>query len=41
MLDTKIKSSSRSRERRLALAKRLYAGELPDAALLAFADWNG
>jgi hypothetical protein len=29
------------RERRLAFARRLYAGELPDAALLAFADWNG
>jgi NAD(P)-dependent dehydrogenase (short-subunit alcohol dehydrogenase family) len=29
------------RERRLAFAKRLYAGELPDAALLAFAEWNG
>ena len=29
------------RERRLAFAKRLYAGELPEAALLAFAEWNG
>jgi hypothetical protein len=28
------------RERRLAFAKRLYAGELPDAALQVFADWN-
>jgi hypothetical protein len=28
------------RERRLAFAKRLYARELPDAALQAFADWN-
>src|ERR1700722_17203746 len=28
------------RERRLAFAKRLYTGELPDAALQAFADWN-
>jgi hypothetical protein len=28
------------RERRLAFAKRLYTGELPDAALHAFADWN-
>jgi len=26
---------------RRAFAKRLYAGELPDAALLAFAEWNG
>jgi hypothetical protein len=29
------------RERRLAFARRLYAGELPDAALLAFAEWKG
>jgi hypothetical protein len=29
------------RERRLAFARRFYAGELPDAALLAFAEWNG
>ena len=28
------------RERRLAFAKRLYVGELPDSALQAFADWN-
>jgi hypothetical protein len=28
-------------ERRLAFARRLYAGELPDAALLAFAEWPG
>jgi hypothetical protein len=27
------------RERRLALARRLYAGELPDEALAVFADW--
>ena len=29
------------RERRLAFARRLYAGELPEAALQAFADWLG
>jgi hypothetical protein len=29
------------RERRLAFARRLYAGELPEAALVAFAEWNG
>lgn len=27
------------RERRLALAKRLYGDELPQAALIAFAEW--
>lgn len=29
------------RERRLAFARRLYAGELPDAALIAFAERSG
>ena len=29
------------RERRLALARRWYEGELPEAALLAYADWEG
>lgn len=29
------------RERRLAFARRLYAGGLPEAALQAFADWTG
>ena len=28
------------RERRLAFARRLYAGELPEAALVAFAEWG-
>jgi hypothetical protein len=27
------------RERRLAYAKRMYGDELPEAALIAFADW--
>ena len=27
------------RERRLALARRFYEGELPEAALIAYADW--
>lgn len=27
------------RERRLALARRFYEGELPEAALTAYADW--
>jgi hypothetical protein len=27
------------RERRLALARRLYEGELPEAALIAHAEW--
>jgi hypothetical protein len=28
------------RERRLAFAKRFYEGELPEAALIAYADWE-
>jgi hypothetical protein len=27
------------RERRLALARRFYSGELPEAALIAYAEW--
>jgi hypothetical protein len=27
------------RERRLAYARRMYGSELPDAALIAFAEW--
>ena len=27
------------RERRMAFAQRMYANELPDAALQAYADW--
>jgi hypothetical protein len=27
------------REQRLALARRFYGGELPDAALIAYAEW--
>jgi hypothetical protein len=29
------------RERRLAFAKRFYEGELPEAALIAYAEWKG
>ena len=29
------------REQRLALAKRFYDGELPEAALIAYAEWTG
>ena len=29
------------RERRLAFAKRFYDGELPEAALIAYAEWDG
>ena len=29
------------RDRRLAFIKRFYAGELPEAALIAYAEWDG
>ncbi|HMN47068.1 MAG TPA: hypothetical protein PKE27_20995 [Povalibacter sp.] len=29
------------RERRLAFARRFYAGELSEAALIAYAEWDG
>jgi hypothetical protein len=29
------------KERRLAWARRFYTGELPEKALLAFAEWTG
>ena len=29
------------RARRLAFARRFYDGELPEAALIAFAEWSG
>jgi len=28
------------RERRMALARRFYEGELPEAALVAYAEWE-
>ncbi len=29
------------REQRLAFARRFYEGELPEAALIAYAEWEG
>lgn len=29
------------REQRLAVARRFYEGELPEAALIAYAEWDG
>jgi hypothetical protein len=29
------------REKRLAFARRFYQGELPEAALIAYAEWDG
>ena len=41
IIESSLPPNLTRRERRLAFAKRLYAGELPDAALLAFAGWSG
>lgn len=41
IVDSSLPDNMTRRERRLALARRLYAGELPEAALHAFADWTG
>ena len=41
IVESSLSTNMTRRERRLAFARRLYAGELPEAALLAFADWTG
>jgi hypothetical protein len=41
VIESSVPLNLTRREQRLAFAKRLYAGELPDAALLVFAEWNG
>jgi len=41
IIESSLPPNLTRRERRLAFARRLYDGELPDAALLAFAEWNG
>ena len=38
IIESSLPHNLTRRERRLAFAKWLYAGELPDAALLAFAN---
>lgn len=40
IVDSSLPEGLSRRERRLALARRLYENELPDAALQAFADWQ-
>ena len=36
-----LSSGLSRRERRLAFAKRFYRDELPEAALIAYAEWEG
>ena len=40
IVESSLPSNLTRRDRRLAFARRLYAGELPEAALLAFAEWG-
>ena len=40
IVESSLPSNLTRRDRRLALARRLYAGEMPEAALLAFAEWG-
>jgi hypothetical protein len=39
IVESSLAPSLTRTERRLAFARRLYAGELPDAALRAYAEW--
>jgi hypothetical protein len=41
IIESSLPLNLTGKERRLAFARRLYAGELPEAALLAFAEWTG
>jgi hypothetical protein len=41
LIESSLPANMTRRERRLAFARRLYEGELPEAALLAFAEWSG
>ena len=40
IVESSLPSNLTRRDRRLAFARRLYAGEMPEAALLAFAMWG-
>ncbi len=40
IVDSSLPETLAGRERRLAFARRMYGDELPEAALLAFADWT-
>jgi hypothetical protein len=41
LIESSLPADMTRKERRLAFARRLYQGELPEAALLAFAEWTG
>lgn len=39
IVESSLPSNLSRRERRIAYARRMYGNELPDAALIAFAEW--
>jgi len=41
IVESSLPSGMSRKERRLAWARRFYEGELPEKALLAFAEWQG
>ena len=41
IVESSLPSNLTRKERRLAWARRLYTGELPEEALQAFAEWTG
>lgn len=40
IVDSSLPKALTGRDRRLAIAKRFYGDELPEAALVAYADWT-
>lgn len=40
IVESSLPENLSRRERRLALAKRLYGNELPEAALIEFSEWQ-
>jgi hypothetical protein len=40
IVESSLPENLSRKERRLAFARRLYAGELPEVALVAFAEWG-
>jgi hypothetical protein len=41
IVESSLPAGMSRKKRRLAWARRLYQGELPEKALLAFAEWQG
>ncbi len=41
IIESSLSAEMGRKERRLAWARRLYEGELPEKALLALAEWTG